>query len=92
MIVNVDFDELKVGNYVLVMSKSSGFLAHGKVVKVASSESKLASVEITSFDTTGINIMSCIDRMVPDNRLLKIGKTTWFFADTEVFHIMDDDK
>lgn len=91
MIVQVGFDTLKVGYGVLVMSEKLKFLAHGVVTRIDNSQ-KCAVIEITSFDTKGIDVKSCIgSEDTPGNVKLTIGKRTWFPA-TEIFWIVDDDK
>ncbi|MFH1899446.1 MAG: hypothetical protein ABIJ82_03200 [Patescibacteria group bacterium] len=91
MIVNAEIDKLKVGDGVLVMSEDLKFLAHGVIARI-SNDSKCAAVEITSFDTRGIDVKSCIgSEDTPGNVELTIGQRTWF-TDAEIFWIIDDDK
>lgn len=91
MITEVEFDKLKVGEGVLVMSKELKFLAHGVVTQIDST-SKCALIKITSFDTEGIDVKSCIgSEDTPGKGHLTIGLDTWFPA-TEIFWIVDDDK
>ncbi|MBU0534936.1 hypothetical protein KKC62_02100 [Patescibacteria group bacterium] len=91
MITEVEFDKLKVGYGVLVMSRKLKFLAHGVVTRIDDSQ-KCAVVEITSFDSKGIDVKSCIgSENAPGNVNLTIGKSTWF-PSTEIFWIVDNDK
>ena len=91
MITAVDFDKLYEREHVLVISRQMKYLAHGTVTQIDST-TKCVEIEITSFDTTGLDVRSCIDSDNPSgNSKFTIGESAWFYEEN-IFWIMDDDK
>jgi hypothetical protein len=88
VIVNCPIDYLEVGDCVLVMSREHKFLARGTFKGVSKATDLVALVKIDDFNTTRIDIKSCIGSITPNNQGLEIGEISQF-VESELFKIVN---
>lgn len=86
MVVPIDFNNIRIGDKVLVKSRKEKFFALGVIIKI-SRPTESVLVKITSFDTKGTGVRPWTSKQSTyNNKYLKIEGETWF-TKLEIFRI-----